>query len=128
MANLYRAHLRRTGSPQYNMTIDLVVRDDGKIADTVPVAGWWGALDSDDVWPFILNTDGEMDFGNDPKNPTDALSRYAKTDFHLKDLTIENIIFNVSYEDVDYQFTIWDLKNFADFERWNAMPVNAKLR
>jgi hypothetical protein len=73
------------------MTIDLVVRNDGKIANTAPMTGWWGALDSDDVWPFILHIDGEMDFGNEPAKPTDAFSRYAQTDFHLKDLNAENL-------------------------------------
>jgi hypothetical protein len=46
-----------------DFSFDLIIDELNRATKRVPTVGWWGKLRSNDLLPFILRTDGKMDFG-----------------------------------------------------------------
>lgn len=66
--------------------VDLVVSDNGTVNGKIPTFGRWGRLDSNAVWPFILRTDGRMDFGETPEDALKEEDRYGWTNIFSKQI------------------------------------------
>ena len=65
MKKFYRAFFRSINDRSQNLTVDLLLDDRRRWCERVPTGGWWGRLNSNDIWPFILKSDGDLDFGAD---------------------------------------------------------------
>ena len=81
-----RAHFSCTGSRLDDIVVDLIVDQNRQWVESVPAAGWWGKVDSDDVWPFILTEGGILDFGNTLEEPTASDERFASFEISDKPL------------------------------------------
>lgn len=126
MPGFYRAVFFCRGNTGYGLTIDLAIRGDNKVSKEVLMSGWWGNSESDDVWPFILRADGEMDFGNDSTNPFDPLVRYGHFDIHDKAIDREQS-YQLTYEKNKYDLTLFDLKDHNSFESWKDSVPSTSL-
>jgi hypothetical protein len=126
MAGFYRGWFRSKGNPDYSLTIDLAIRSDGKISGLLAMNGWWGRLGSNDVWPFVLQSKGEMDFGNDSNQPTPDNERYAHFDIHQKPISGDQT-YHLEWNGEHYDFVIHDLKDFAEFEMWPELKAKTNL-
>lgn len=58
------------GDDTSNVLIDLLLGEDRKVISRVPLFGFWGKLNSTEVWPFIYQN-GTLDTGDqhDPADP-----------------------------------------------------------
>jgi hypothetical protein len=126
MPGFYRAVFYCKGKPGYSLTIDLAVRGDNKVSKDIVTSGWWGNSESDDVWPFIFRTDGEMDFGNDSANPFSSAVRYGHLYIHDK-LIDGDKSYRLTYEKESFDLTLFDLKNHNCFHLWKGSAPSTSL-
>jgi hypothetical protein len=112
MASFKRA-IFTCGDPGYNLTIDLLIRDNRKRFADLPTAGWWGKLGTQDIWPFVIAKDGQCDFGQDSDNPITYKQRYGE--FHLNDrLLVPGETFLFTYHGERYDFVLEQLVDVLD--------------
>jgi len=80
MKRYIRAHFRDPKDEWDHLYVDMILNDDGSLWRGLPLCGWWGALKSTDIMPFVikLGVDDEylIDFGSDDE--TDQTTRLQK--------------------------------------------------
>lgn len=82
MSRFYRAFFRCSGDRTSNLTLDILIGENRHVVPRVPVCGWWGILKSNEVWPFVMLSEGKIDFGNTDGEPVEDIHRYGKIDIH----------------------------------------------
>jgi hypothetical protein len=56
--------------------IDLLLDEEGNVSRKVPAVGWWGLFSpGDDFYPFVLRSDGRVDFGSVYEKEEDRFGR-----------------------------------------------------
>ncbi len=87
MIEFYRAHFIRDTDRERTVTVDLAINTTTrKRLDLFLSGGWWGGLDTRDVWPFVMRTRNRMDFGNSEDFPISDGERFAT--FEIDDVII----------------------------------------
>ena len=96
MPAFYRAFFRASDKdPRNNVTIDILLDDRRRVVDRVPFFGFWGRVNSDEVWPFVWMND-QVDFGNDSDDPLENRERYGSFDLRER-IIAENEPFDLRY-------------------------------
>lgn len=79
-----------------------------------PTGGWWGALRSNSLYPFILLPDGRMDFGADPDDDAEQTdNRYGISNILRDRIGIGTKIY-VEYQDDVYEGSVVKIENLED--------------
>lgn len=79
---------------------------------SVPTAGWWGQIDTEEVWPFVLQSAGRLDFGSDHTAPPTAKERFGWID--LEDRIIaEGESFTLEYGEESWQLKLAHLSDIT---------------
>lgn len=113
MPSFVRAFFRCVDDASRNLIVDLLLDDRRRWIERVPTAGWWGQMQHDDVWPFILKKEGFVDFGNDSSDPTSDEVRFAK--FQLGDrIVATNEFYNFSYGELNFGLKLEKLTNISE--------------
>jgi len=112
VARFMRAHFE---GKQYEwcLSVDLTVGNNLKWIERVRTAGWWGRVDDDQVWPFMLKPGGEIDFGGDKETPVPPEIRYASIDLSGRELKLGEL-FWVVCEGKRYRFVLRSLKDITE--------------
>jgi hypothetical protein len=88
MTGFYRAFFECDGDATSNLTVDLLIDDRRRWVEKVRTAGWWGRLDSEDVWPLILKPGGQLDFGQTDRHDPEEGPRFGQIDISERILAV----------------------------------------
>jgi hypothetical protein len=77
LSDFYRAHFVCEDDPASNLSVDMLLDERRYWISHVMSAGWWGRLNSNDLWPFVLQKSGKIDFGNTEDEPFDPKERFG---------------------------------------------------
>lgn len=88
-----------------DITMDLVVDENSQVLESVPTAGWWGNLESNDVWPFILKKGGVLNFSSNDEEPAASDERFGSLSIGGKTLT-EGVMCHFCYGDIPANMNI----------------------
>jgi hypothetical protein len=94
-----RVFLNDPEDADWPFVVDLVVGDEGSVNGKIPTFGRWGKLNSNAVWPFILLTDGRMDFGETPEDALKEEDRYGWTNIFSKQIRVGEYVTFRAYGD-----------------------------
>jgi hypothetical protein len=83
-----RLMFRYADDPNGNVVVDVLMDDRRHWLARVPTGGWWGRIHTNEMWPFILLSDGRMDFGSAADDPADNADRYASIDIEDRILAV----------------------------------------
>jgi hypothetical protein len=113
MPSFVRAFFRCPDDPTSNLTADLCLGDDRKVMQRVPTGGWWGKIQTNDFWPFIMLNGALLDFGNPEGDPIAPEDRYAALEIQDRIIAVGEF-YDFTYGDRDIRFQLERLTNIAD--------------
>lgn len=87
-----------------NLTVDVLMDQRRHRVARVPTAGWWGRQQTTELWPFVLDREGRLDFGSMACQPTPPSERYARIDID------DRIIAAGELFTFEYQGDQWQLR------------------
>jgi hypothetical protein len=126
LSKFYRATFNCKGKPGLRLTIDIAVLPNKMVSKLAPMSGWWGIVESDDIWPFVLQVDGELDFGNSAEAPFDAYERYGYFDIHTKVVAADQT-YSVRYKKDSHVFDLIDIRDHEKFDDWPNMKLTTEF-
>ena len=92
MPTFRRLFFRCADTEDSNLTVDILMNDQRHWVTRVPACGWWGRIGSKNLWPFILITSSQLDFGSyfdeETGEATSDHERYADIDIDERILAV----------------------------------------